>query len=252
MIKFFRKIRQNIIKDLPAAKAGNKVSRYLFYAIGEIILVVIGILIALSINNWNENRKIAKVQIAILKGIQNDISKDTIDINFNIRSIKNSVYRDSLLLNHLIEQKEQSDNFVNLIVRTTNSGNTLALQSTYYNEAKVKGLVIIENKVLRETIGRLYEFDYIYILEMENKNPIFQFNINLRKKLLKFVSINRDGKFISDSDYNELISDQKLHYYLSDVMNKRKYMLKNQYLPLIDKINNTLDLLSMEISYLEK
>ena len=50
MIKFFRKIRQNMIKE-------NKVSKYLLYAIGEIILVVIGILIALSINNWNEQMK---------------------------------------------------------------------------------------------------------------------------------------------------------------------------------------------------
>ncbi|PTM11587.1 MAG: hypothetical protein DA407_01170 [Bacteroidetes bacterium] len=50
MIKFFRKIRQNLIME-------NKTSKYFKYAIGEIILVVIGILIALSINNWNENRK---------------------------------------------------------------------------------------------------------------------------------------------------------------------------------------------------
>jgi hypothetical protein len=50
MIKFFRKIRQKLLKE-------NKYSKYLTYAIGEIILVVIGILIALSINNWNENRK---------------------------------------------------------------------------------------------------------------------------------------------------------------------------------------------------
>ena len=50
MIKFFRKIRQRLLTE-------NKFSKYLLYAIGEIILVVIGILIALSINNWNEKRK---------------------------------------------------------------------------------------------------------------------------------------------------------------------------------------------------
>jgi len=49
MIKFFRKIRQNLLME-------NKTGKYFKYAIGEIILVVIGILIALSINNWNENR----------------------------------------------------------------------------------------------------------------------------------------------------------------------------------------------------
>ncbi len=50
MIKFFRKIRQKTLTE-------NKFGKYLTYAIGEIILVVIGILIALSISNWNENRK---------------------------------------------------------------------------------------------------------------------------------------------------------------------------------------------------
>jgi hypothetical protein len=50
VIKFFRKIRQQILTE-------NKFSKYFLYAIGEIILVVIGILIALRINNWNELRK---------------------------------------------------------------------------------------------------------------------------------------------------------------------------------------------------
>jgi len=47
MIKFFKKIRQQLLTE-------NKLSKYLIYAIGEIILVVIGILIALQINNWNK------------------------------------------------------------------------------------------------------------------------------------------------------------------------------------------------------
>jgi hypothetical protein len=50
MIKFFRKIRQNLLTQ-------GKTGKYFKYAIGEIVLVVIGILIALGINNWNEHRK---------------------------------------------------------------------------------------------------------------------------------------------------------------------------------------------------
>ena len=62
MIKFFRKIRQQLLTE-------NKFSKYLLYAIGEIILVVIGILIALSINNWNENRKNSIEEKAILENL---------------------------------------------------------------------------------------------------------------------------------------------------------------------------------------
>ena len=66
MIKFFRKIRQNLLME-------NKTGKYLKYAIGEIVLVVIGILIALQINNWNENRKDNNEEIAILENLDKNL-----------------------------------------------------------------------------------------------------------------------------------------------------------------------------------
>ena len=60
MIKFFRKIRQKLLTE-------NKFSKYLLYAVGEIFLVVIGILIALQINNNSENYKKRQFEITILK-----------------------------------------------------------------------------------------------------------------------------------------------------------------------------------------
>ena len=55
MIKYFRKIRQKLLSE-------NKFSKYLIYAIGEILLAVIGILIALRINNWNKELKLVQQQ----------------------------------------------------------------------------------------------------------------------------------------------------------------------------------------------
>lgn len=69
MIKFFRKIRQSLLSE-------NKFSKYLIYAIGEIVLVVIGILIALSINNWNEVQKGKMKATTILEAIRSDMVKD--------------------------------------------------------------------------------------------------------------------------------------------------------------------------------
>jgi len=60
MIKFFRKIRYNLMET-------GKTGKYFKYAIGEIVLVVIGILIALSINNWNQNRIDKKREITLLE-----------------------------------------------------------------------------------------------------------------------------------------------------------------------------------------
>ncbi len=77
MIKFFRKIRKNLLSE-------GKTGKYLKYAIGEIILVVIGILIALSINNWNENRKETNYEQKILKELKSDFSYNKSELNRNI------------------------------------------------------------------------------------------------------------------------------------------------------------------------
>lgn len=69
MIKFFRKIRQNLLIE-------NKFSKYLIYAIGEIILVVIGILIALSINNWNDQKKNSASELTYYHRILDDFELD--------------------------------------------------------------------------------------------------------------------------------------------------------------------------------
>ncbi len=69
MIKFFRKIRQRMLNE-------NKFSSYLVYAIGEILLVVIGILIALQINNRNESKKLLSAKYVYYQQLQKDLASD--------------------------------------------------------------------------------------------------------------------------------------------------------------------------------
>lgn len=69
MIKFFRKIRQRLLSE-------NKIGRYLIYAIGEILIVIIGILIAIQINNWNGLRKEEQVRKIYLNQLLVDFKTD--------------------------------------------------------------------------------------------------------------------------------------------------------------------------------
>jgi hypothetical protein len=78
MIKFFRKIRQKTLTE-------NKFGKYLTYAIGEIILVVIGILIALSINNWNENKKSENQLNNIYNEVETNLKSDLSNIDYVIK-----------------------------------------------------------------------------------------------------------------------------------------------------------------------
>ena len=87
MIKFFRQIRYQFMSE-------NKTGKYFKYAIGEIILVVIGILIALQINTWNENRKV-KVQLkSALQSVYNDMVSDSLLVH---RAMPLVNFRDSII-----------------------------------------------------------------------------------------------------------------------------------------------------------
>ena len=84
MFKFIRRIRQKLLSE-------NKFSKYLKYALGEIILVVMGILIALQINTWNENRKTYNLSRTHLKNIKKDLVADTMTFRAGIDRYKNSL-----------------------------------------------------------------------------------------------------------------------------------------------------------------
>ncbi len=69
MIKFFRRIRQNLLSE-------GKTGKYFKYAIGEIVLVMIGILLALQVNNWNERKKENNTAKILAKSLIQDLTKD--------------------------------------------------------------------------------------------------------------------------------------------------------------------------------
>ena len=99
MIRFFRHIRKKIIEQ-------NKFRKYLLYAIGEILLVVIGILIALQVNTWNENRKIANEEQAILIRLLDDLKLAKADSERFIERENEDINRLKLILRNPQEQAD--------------------------------------------------------------------------------------------------------------------------------------------------
>ncbi|MEZ2414809.1 DUF6090 family protein [Muriicola sp. E247] len=106
MIKFFRRIRQRLLAE-------NKVSRYLLYAIGEIILVVIGILIALQINNWNEEKNESKVELTYMQNMLEDL-EDDLSIYETVVSRNRVIYKltDSIVMG--IKKSDRRENIRDL------------------------------------------------------------------------------------------------------------------------------------------
>lgn len=97
MIQFFRKMRQKLLAE-------NRVTRYFFYASGEILLVVIGILIALGINNWNQNRLETQTVNVYLENLKQDLEADIRFFEFSIGQHVGRFYS----LQNLLELSGQS------------------------------------------------------------------------------------------------------------------------------------------------
>jgi len=136
----------------------NKTGKYFKYAIGEIVLVVIGILIALSINNWNENRKSNLKETQILNEIANSINSD-LELYENIFDYRLDIKKqgiDSLLL--LIGENNPIEDgvFMRLLYRSRTEI-SVTYDSGPYDALKSSGFDIIRNDSLRAKIINAYE-----------------------------------------------------------------------------------------------
>ena len=151
MIKFFRKIRY-------AFMGKNKTGKYLKYAIGEIVLVVIGILIALQINNWNENQKYSREENTMLKNLHENLKQAK---GQSMSYIKKEKELRSLLILALGINKNRSKkdtiSFSNFdfknIVWDFESG--VPVINTYSDIKSTGKLSIIKNREIRESFNGL-------------------------------------------------------------------------------------------------
>jgi hypothetical protein len=117
MIKFFRKIRQNLLSK-------GKIGKYLKYAIGEIILVVIGILIAFSINNWNQKRVLNNQSYQVLLNLKEEIVESKAELESVIDFLEDRVEKRLDFLNEIdlkLADSEKIKNISNMIFFYTES-----------------------------------------------------------------------------------------------------------------------------------
>ena len=186
MIKFFRHIRQNMINQ-------NRTKKYLLYAIGEIILVVIGILIALQINNWNENKKARQTEITLLENIRKDLSLDTLDINFNLKYHSQFIDEEKKLLNFLMSNLEQPETAIDYNSALTTPLLIVLHESTFAN-LQNNNVWILTNNDLRKDISRFYDFYSTGIQKIENDLSSYEtYDVKL-PYFLKYFKLDPNGK----------------------------------------------------------
>lgn len=161
MLKIFRKIRQGLLDK-------RKVSKYLVYASGEIVLVVIGILIALQINNWNSLKILEKEKMQTYKEIKRQINEDINEI-IQVRDLNNYYSGKFEKANDIISNKDRTkiDSLAILTIMLSQysdfngSGNIF---ETLINSGNIK---LIKNTNVSSSLQQL-EMTYSYLNKLED------------------------------------------------------------------------------------
>jgi len=174
MIKFFRKIRQNLLTE-------NKFSKYLLYAIGEIMLVVIGILIALQLNNLNEIKKNKGYERDYLLRIKTDLKKDITELEGHFRAdtlkLNSATIIGRILNSDTIEANPEiilNNFFVNFRLNWFEGKNVV------FDEMKSSGKIsLIVSDSLRNKIQNYYRL-FEEVIKQENLNISFIIKYNER------------------------------------------------------------------------
>lgn len=220
MIKLFRKIRQKLLSE-------SKFSKYLLYAIGEIILVVIGILIALQINTWNENNKRKKKEQVLLHELKDNLKSDLRDLDFNILN-NGKLTRSNEMIKKALEQKipyndSLKSHFGNIL------GNYLLTENTAaWENLKSTGLDLISNNSLRNGLSYLYSSKYKYIEDLEENldNP-YQWD-HLYPQVLKHITLEKLWVSGKPNNYDDLLNDKEFLEVLKMNITTRHFM-QSQY-----------------------
>lgn len=220
MAKIFRKIRQQLLLN-------NKVTKYLLYALGEILLVVIGILIALQVNNLNEQRKSNSKEKKHLTSLQNEMQNNLRIVNSEMEQLINSIDSQKKLISLINSDKDTiSELYLSNIIGMSFS-NVYELD---YQDGTLKellysgGLISIKNDSIKNEItsweGRMtairkqekgvYETrDKILDYMIDNgyfKNVMDDVGVSNNMQLAKSIKRKNSKLILSSQKFENLVS----------------------------------------------
>ena len=150
MINFFRKARKKLADE-------NRFIKYWRYAIGEIVLVVIGILIALQINNWNEDKKARATELYVLQEILNNLNEDAVILDDIILHRTQTKLAIANMQNYLNHQTIDKDTLERDLVNFLTFERYFPINHAY-EVLKSKGLRLTNN-ALTTKISRYYDYE---------------------------------------------------------------------------------------------
>ena len=216
MLSYLRKIRRSLIKS-------GQTKTYLLYAMGEIALVVIGILIALQVNNWNLERQAKQFESKLLSELQNSIRSEFGFINFSIRMNEDIQSSCRVILSHLDNDIPYHDSLADHFTNS-NIWMSVLIKKHAYENIKSYGLDFIKKPGLKEQITGFYEGMLPFANTMMERQNLYYYNtaVPILTELFEETTtplVNQEG--IIPYNYEELKNDRRYRNILKSNIRNR-------------------------------
>jgi len=221
MIKFFRRIRQQLLTENSSALPAGRFSKYLLYGIGEIVLVVIGILIALAINNKNELRKTKQFEYQILNDIKSSMEGNFFQLDMCLEANAESVASADIILKFLEDNLPHHDSLAVHFSRSL-EWCTPSFQNAGYESLKTYGINLITNDTIRENLN-IYDSGWMEILGQRQEDFFYNTASPVLAELFETVVMRGEMK---PFDVEQLRNSKK---FISILKTSRAYREDQRY-----------------------
>ena len=251
MVRLFRKIRRRLAND-------NQFVKYSRYAIGEILLVVIGILIALQVNNWNEKRKLQVEEVKILEELYQTISSDLAYLNGMTDILERKLSYLKLIKRELVNENGMENDSMKRAFSFALQTTIFTSKAGPYEVLKSNGFNLISNDSLRAQIIDLYDGTYKFV-EKGQSNKFINDTYFSEYSLIHFDNIVYADSIQPDLHYYRIIKPHDFQALRRDKIYKTlinsniaqvEYMIHFVYGTAIKDIEKTLTNLDLELKRL--
>lgn len=203
----------------------NKGGKYLKYAIGEILLVMIGILLALQVNNWNESKKIKAEELKMLLELKADLDYSIEELAI-VEKTNESFAEQLIVIQMHIHENLPYSKVLDTAFGSLDTWGIPYLPFTAYESLKFKGIDLISNDSLKQQITKVYNFHIKRLIEDMGQWE-WSYNQNttqriMTKNIRRGLWASGTSELAIPNDYEKLKKDDEFNNFLSVLIPIRK------------------------------
>ena len=232
----------------------NKWAEYLL----EMFVIVMGILGAFALNNWNEVRKDKIMEIELLRGFQTQLESDQIELDESLAFYREAKNSTSIILYHLENDLPYNDSLKLHFFTSTRFWGDLDFDKNVFETLKSIGIDLISNQDIRKRIVKIYEDDDVWITVNESIYLDFLFNASENLFNTRFEDVwNGDYKDLTVTgemvplNFDKLKSDQEYLYFMRSQEHRIGWLLEKSIETTKTRVSELLEALAKEIEQLE-